>query len=72
MEDTYVYFHAVSQRGTYMIGRQPLVNMELDLQSLFGLYVHSCTHWLRSRTSLPPPPHPAFGLIYENAIGQPR
>jgi hypothetical protein len=30
--------------------------MELDLQSLFGLHVHSCTHWLRLRNS-PPPPH---------------
>ncbi len=27
--------------------------MELDLQILFGLHVHSCTHWLRPRT--PPP-----------------
>jgi hypothetical protein len=27
------------------------LNMELDLQSLFGLHVHSCTHWLS----------PAFG-----------
>jgi hypothetical protein len=43
------------------------LNMELDLQSLFGLHVivHSCTHWLRPHT-------PAFGLIYEGAIGQPR
>ncbi len=23
------------------------VKMELDLESLFGLHVHSCTHWLR-------------------------
>jgi hypothetical protein len=30
--------------------------MELDLQSLFGLHVHSCTHWLRPRN----PPPPAF------------
>ncbi len=29
------------------------LNMELDHQSLFGLHVHSCTHWLRPRT--PPP-----------------
>jgi hypothetical protein len=43
--------------------------MELDLQSLFGLHVHSCTHWLRPRNPLH---HPAFGLIYEGAIGQPR
>jgi hypothetical protein len=28
--------------------------MELDVQSLFGLHVHSCTHWLRPR-NLPPP-----------------
>jgi hypothetical protein len=43
--------------------------MDLDLQSLLWLYVHSCTHWLRLRNSLLPP---AFGLIYEGAIGQPR
>ncbi len=30
--------------------------MELDLQSLFGLHVHSCSHWLRPRNS-PLPPH---------------
>jgi hypothetical protein len=28
--------------------------MELDLQSLFGLYEYICTHWLSPRT---PPPH---------------
>jgi hypothetical protein len=45
------------------------LNIELDLQSIFWLHVHSCTHWLRPRN---PPPHPpAFGLIYEGAIGQP-
>jgi hypothetical protein len=30
----------------------PRLNIELDLQSLFGLHVHSCNHWLR------PPQHP--------------
>ncbi len=25
------------------------LNMELDLQSIFGLHVHSCTHWLLPR-----------------------
>jgi hypothetical protein len=45
------------------------LNMELDLQSLFGLQVHSCTHWLRPSNPSPPP---AFGLTYEGAIGQPR
>ncbi len=29
------------------------LNMELDIRSLFGLHVYSCTHWLRPR---PPPP----------------
>ncbi len=28
--------------------------MELDLQRLFGLHVHSCTHWLGSRNTPPP------------------
>ncbi len=41
---------------------QPQVNMELDLQSLFGLHEHSCAHWLRPR-NLPHPP--AFGLRSE-------
>ncbi len=31
------------------------LNMELDLQSLFGLHVHSCTHCLSPRN--PPPPN---------------
>jgi hypothetical protein len=31
------------------------LNMALDLQRLFGLYVHSCTHWLR-RSQLPTSP----------------
>jgi hypothetical protein len=30
------------------------LNMKLDLQILFGLHVHRCTHWLRHRH---PPPH---------------
>jgi hypothetical protein len=31
--------------------------MELELQSFFGLYVHSCTHWLRTRNPAPLSPH---------------
>jgi hypothetical protein len=33
--------------------------MVLDLQSLFGLHVHSSAHWLKpcNLPSLPPPPH---------------
>ncbi len=45
--------------------------MKLDLQSLFGLHMHSCTHWLRP-CNPPSSRPPAFGLIYEGAIGQPR
>jgi hypothetical protein len=30
------------------------LNMELDLQSLFGLRVYGCNHWLRPQTSPPP------------------
>jgi hypothetical protein len=30
------------------------LNMELDRQSLFGLHVHSCTHWLKPPTPLTP------------------
>ncbi len=42
--------------------------MEVDLQSLFGLHVYSCT--LAETPQLPPPP--AFGLVYEGAISQQR
>jgi hypothetical protein len=47
------------------------LNMELDLQSLFGLHEHSCTQWQRPRNP-PSPSARALGLIYEGAIGQPR
>ncbi len=43
---------------------------ELDLQSLFELYVHSYTHWLRPRK--PPSPRIWAHIWYEGAIGQPR
>jgi hypothetical protein len=56
------YEHRASDHG---------LNIELDLQSFFGLQVHSCNHWLRPRIH-PCPPPPAFGLIFEGAIGQPR
>ncbi len=48
--------------------RHHMLNMELNLQSLFGLPVHSCTHWLywkspkksplysSAETPQPPPP----------------
>ncbi len=48
------------------------LNMGLDLQSLYGHHVHSCTHWLRPRNRNPPPRIWAHIRIYEGAIGQPR
>ncbi len=45
-----------------------LLSMELDLQSIFGLL---CTAILMLRPRNSPSP-PAFGLIYEDAIGHPR
>jgi hypothetical protein len=47
-----VYLPTVSARVEVLLHR---LNMELDLQSLFGPHVYSCTHWLRPRT-LPPSP----------------
>ncbi len=40
--------------------------MKLNLQSLFGLHGHSCTHWLRSRT--PPLPFPSHLGSYTRAL----
>ncbi len=40
-------------RGSFL-GLSHRLNMELDLQSLFGLHVHSCTYWLRPRNHPPP------------------
>jgi hypothetical protein len=38
------------------LGLSHRLNMELNLQSLFWLHVHSCIHWLGPRNH-PPPPH---------------
>jgi hypothetical protein len=43
-----------------------LKNMELDLQSLFMLHVHSCTNWPETLPATPPPP-PHLGS-YTRAI----
>ncbi len=46
------------------------LNMEVDLQSLFGLNVTWCAQ-LYSLAGTPQPPYsPALGLVYEVAIGQ--
>jgi hypothetical protein len=43
--------------------------MELDLPKFIWASMYSRTHWLRPRNY---PPPPAFGFIYEGAIGQLR
>jgi hypothetical protein len=48
---------------------QDRLNMELDLQSLFGLH---CAQLYSLAETPQPPPFPAFELIYEGAISQPR
>ncbi len=62
-----IFPEAMQSRGVG--GGGQWLNMELDLQSLFGFLVRNCAHWLRPRNS---PPPLAFGLVYEDAIGQPR
>ncbi len=58
--------------GTY----RHKLNMEVDIQSLFGLYVTWCAqlYSLAKTSQLPtPPPHPpAFVLVYEGTNGQQR
>jgi hypothetical protein len=46
------------------------LNMELlvDLKSLFGLHVHSCTHGLRTRNPPPPPTIPPHLGSYTRAL----
>ncbi len=52
---------ALGEQCVQSATRRHRLNMEVDLQSLFGLHssmscdVHSCSHWLRPRNSLPPP-----------------
>ncbi len=44
------------------------MHVHVDLQSLFGLLVHSCTHWLRPRNPPPRPPPPPYGRIHTKAL----
>ncbi len=47
------------------------LNIELDLQSLLGLHVHGCSHWMRP-CNYSPPPRIWVIYSYEGALGQPR
>ncbi len=72
-----IYVSAVQQywlqrlQMTYLYSVFHRLNMELDIQSLFGLHVHNCAHCTMADTPQPPP-RIWFGLIYEGAIGPPR
>ncbi len=46
--------------------------MEVDLQSLFGLHIMWCAQLYLLAETPQLAPSPAFGLIYEGAIGQQR
>jgi hypothetical protein len=73
--ESHICLNRKREIGVYIYYREMQwhrLNMELDLLSLLGLLhapVYSCTYWLDPRNS---PPLPAFGLIYEGAIGQSR
>jgi hypothetical protein len=51
-----------------------MLTMDLVLQSLFGLHVHTahCTAVLIGWYPATPLPPPAYALLNEGAIGQPR
>ncbi len=57
----------VSVSSTIHFGLDNRVNMEFNLQSSFGLHLPQL--YSRAKDSQP---LPAFGLLYEGAIGQPR
>jgi hypothetical protein len=76
----FIYMYLYEPLGASLVADEKVyifnhrLNMELDVQSLFGLHVHRCTHrgCDPATPPPPPPPPPPFGLIYEGAIGQPR
>jgi hypothetical protein len=68
----YAYFVQEGRPFPESIACNHRLNVELDLQSLFRLHVHRCTHYSLAETPQLPRPHLAFELIYEGPIGQPR
>ncbi len=51
------YRHLHMAQGFLYLYMREGVGNSLDLQSLFGLHVHSFTHWLRPSNFPPIPPH---------------
>ncbi len=58
-EDTLACGGGGEGEGPSADGTDHRLNMELDLQNLFGIHVHSCTHyhWLRPNKPQLPPAH---------------
>ncbi len=58
--------------GTQVLNKSLGLNMEVDLQSLFGLHVTWCAqlYSLAETAQLSPPPH--LDSYYDGAIGQQR
>ncbi len=56
-KSSFVYQLIPVDRGRTVSRGGHRLNMELDLQSLFGFHVHSCTHLLTLRNPTPLPPH---------------
>jgi serine/threonine protein kinase len=61
--------HSATETMRYVVSKHRLKNGGVRTPKFISAPVYSCTHWLRARNSLP---SPAFGLIYEGAIGPPR
>jgi hypothetical protein len=59
--------------GPIVFGLYHRLNVELDLQTLFGLHVHTAQLYSFSLAETPPPfPRIWAYTVYEGAIGQPR
>jgi hypothetical protein len=62
----FIFYFLFFPEIAFFVSLRHRLKMELDLQSLFRLYVHSYTYWLRPRN--PPPPPPEFGGSYTRAL----
>jgi hypothetical protein len=68
LDSKHMHKHKVASTSS---GEKPMAFKSAQKHALLRQkhMLYSCTHWLRPRNS---PSPPAFGLIYEGAIGQPR
>ncbi len=63
--DSFALGHRVGMNRAAFLPSHRL-NMELDLHSLFGLHVHSCTHWQRPRRYTTSLCNPLSLVLYQN------